>query len=116
MCTYVLFLNVQLNLWGLKFLFCPYLQVAMFDPDDPGLADFFADASYLEEGGCADCPPPRFQLPPPPRPPHLGDQEACSLLVPSIDTCDNILIRDGQVRSQLGRKHMGTGSESAIGK
>ena len=73
-------------------------QLVMFEPDEDELTDFFfRDAPYLEDGCAGDCPPPLFQLPPPPRPPHLGDQEACPLLVPSIDTCDNILIVDSQV-------------------
>jgi hypothetical protein len=67
----------------------------MFEPEDPDLDQFFDGAPYLEEG-CADCPPPLFLLPPPPRPPHLS-QEDCPL-VSSIDTCDNILIVDSQVR------------------
>jgi hypothetical protein len=68
----------------------------MFEPEDPDLDEFFHGAPYLEEG-CVDCPPPLFLLPPPPRPPHLS-QEDCPLLVSSIDTCDNILIVDSQVR------------------
>ena len=66
----------------------------MFEPEDAELAQFFDDAPYLETG-CADCPPPLFLLPPPPRPPHLPE-EACPL-VSAFDTCDNILLLGGQV-------------------
>ncbi len=72
----------------------------MFEPDDPELADFFHEAPPYLDLGCADCPPPLFQLPPPPRPPHLlgeGEEEGACPLVSAIDTCDNILIVDSQV-------------------
>ena len=68
----------------------------MEDGDDlEDLEDFYLDLPFLEtfcQDG--DCPPPLFLLPPPPRPPELG--ESCSTLSP-YESCDNIIIIDSQV-------------------
>ena len=65
--------------------------------NDENFDSFIQDSTYLEYQ-CIneDCPPPIFELPPPPRPPWLEDLENCQERTNS-DSCDNILIIDSQV-------------------
>ena len=69
---------------------------------------FFADQSLLfgneDLWNCDGCPPPVFDLPPPPRPPWLEDLDDCgskadsslSEMLSQVETCDNTIIRDSQ--------------------
>jgi hypothetical protein len=70
--------------------------------DDDSL---FADEDLLFAGdaawNCDGCPPPVFNLPPPPRPPWLEDPDDCgskdpslSAMLSQLESCDNPLIRD----------------------
>ena len=68
----------------------------MEDPeDDANFEAFFADAPYLYFGDGAGAPP-AFDLPPPPRPPWLVQEEGCPE-TSTLDSCDNIIIIDSQV-------------------
>ena len=67
----------------------------------------FSDEDLLlgnadEAWNCDGCPPPVFNLPPPPRPPWLEDLDDCgskgsitlSEMLSSVESCDNTIIRD----------------------
>ena len=66
------------------------------DELEDGFKDLFYDSVFLEDLECdgPSCPPPLFLVPPPPRPPELG--EGCPALSP-YESCDNIVIIDSQV-------------------
>lgn len=60
---------------------------------------FFADENLL----CDGCAPPTFNIPPPPRPPWMenedcqdSQEESLSEWLSQLDTCDSTLIRDSQ--------------------
>ena len=73
-----------------------------FTDDESSL---FSDEGLLfgseESWNCDGCPPPVFNLPPPPRPPWLEDLDDCgsneaslSEMLGQLETCDNTIIRD----------------------
>ena len=71
----------------------------MEDTNDDNFESFTQDSSYTYvEYQCIneECPPPLFELPPPPRPPWLEDLPSCQERTTS-ESCDNILIIDSQV-------------------
>ena len=77
-----------------------FFQILMETTDDENFDSFFQDAPYIEfECDKEDCPPPVFELPPPPLPPWLEDLETCQDISAS-ESCDNILIIDSQVHLQ----------------
>jgi hypothetical protein len=68
-------------------------------------SSLFSDQSLLfgneDSWNCEGCPPPVFNLPPPPRPPWLEDLDDCgskegsvSEMLAQLETCDNTVIRD----------------------
>ena len=66
------------------------------DTDLFSLDSAWSEALYLEldcddEG---DCPPPLWDLPPPPRPPWLSDSDSCVESGSEFESCENILILD----------------------
>ena len=75
-------------------------QVLMDETDDENFDSFFRDAPW-QEFECdisQDCPPPLFDLPPPPRPPWLqDDSDSCDSVSP-YESCENIVIIDSGVR------------------
>ena len=70
--------------------------------EDSEMLDLDLDSVWYEslhlQTNCneLDCPPPIFELPPPPRPPWLEDLPTCEERSTS-ESCDNILIIDSQV-------------------
>ena len=75
-----------------------YLWI-MEQTNDDNFDSFIQDSAYnYLEYQCIneDCPPPIFELPPPPRPPWLEDLQTCQERSTS-ESCDNILIIDSQV-------------------
>ena len=59
--------------------------------------DFWSEALYLQTD-ChdLDCPPPLFDLPPPPRPPWLDPEDESCLESSEYESCENIVIIDSQ--------------------
>ena len=70
----------------------------MEDYSDEMLDSLWSEALYLQRD-CDDfdCPPPLFDLPPPPRPPWLEDDDSCDSVSP-YESCENIVIIDSGVR------------------
>ena len=70
----------------------------MDDPEDENFDSFFSDAPWLEfQCDTEDCPPPLFELPPPPRPPWLDPDDSCDDSS-EYESCENIVIIDSQVQ------------------
>ncbi len=63
--------------------------------DRVGSSYFGSGVSPSSEWDCDGCPPPYFDLPPPPRPPFMEDADTCS--VSPYDTCDSPIIIDSQL-------------------
>ena len=63
------------------------------------LDEVWSEALYLaaECGYDEDCPPPLFDLPPPPRPPWLDPDDTCHDSS-EYESCENIVIIDSQVQ------------------
>ena len=71
-------------------------QLHMEETEDDNFESFFADAPFPDHD-CddeGDCPPPLWDLPPPPRPPWLSDSDSCVESGSEFESCENILILD----------------------
>ena len=82
----------------IKFL---HFQLHMEETDDENWESFFYDApEYFPDFHCDsdsdDCPPPFFDLPPPPRPPWLDPEDESCLESSEYESCENIVIIDSQ--------------------
>ena len=67
----------------------------MEETEDDNFESFFADAPFLEldcDDPVSPCPPPLWELPPPPRPPWLSEDSCDS--GSEFESCENILILD----------------------
>lgn len=73
------------------------------EDDTDGRFGLLEDEGFYDRSGwdCDGCPPPYFDLPPPPRPPWLDDPDSCDEdngngVVNPYETCDNpvIVFRD----------------------
>jgi len=59
--------------------------------------DFWSEALYLQtDCNDLDCPPPLFDLPPPPRPPWLDPEDESCSESSEYESCENIVIIDSQ--------------------
>ena len=80
-------------------------QLNIMDQFTEDESSLFSDEGLLfgfeDSWDCDGCPPPVFNLPPPPRPPWLEDLDDCgsteaslSEMLAQLETCDNTIIRD----------------------
>ena len=73
------------------------LQVVMEEAEDMLDLDFWSEALYLQtDCNDLDCPPPLFDLPPPPRPPWLDPEDESCSESSEYESCENIVIIDSQ--------------------